>query len=190
MLPQRKIEILSPEEYIEQERQAHFKSEFVDGIVYAMSGASERHNLIISNIISSLHLQFKKRPCRVYANDMKVRVKKINFVYPDIVALCGQRNFADDQTDVLLNPMIIFEVLSKSTANYDRGRKFELYRQLESLQEYVLVDQERYYVEYHQKQGHQWILTEIKELNNSLILNSINCQITLEDIYENIFEDI
>lgn len=189
MLPQRKIETLSPEEYIEQERQAHFKSEFVDGIIYAMSGASEKHNLIISNIISSLHSQFKKRPCRVYANDMKVRVKKINFVYPDIVALCGQRNFADDQTDILLNPTVIFEVLSKSTANYDRGRKFELYRQLESLQEYILVDQERCYVEYHQKQGHQWVLTEITNLQSSLILNSIECRLNLEDIYENIFEE-
>lgn len=190
MLAQRKIEQVSPEEYLEQERQAHFKSEFVDGIIYAMAGASEKHILIVSNLTIDIGAKLKKRPCKIYANEMKVRVKKTNFVYPDIVILCGQRKFADDQTDVLLNPTVIFEVLSKSTLNYDRGKKFELYRQLESLQEYILVDQERYYVEHYQKQGHQWILTEIKDYREKLILSSIDCQISLEDIYDGIFEGV
>jgi Uma2 family endonuclease len=101
-----------------------------------------------------------------------------------------KRKFADDQTDVLLNPMIIFEVLSKSTLNYDQGKKFELYRQLESLQEYVLVDQERCYIEHHCRQGHQWILTEIKDCREKLILSSMDCQISLEDIYDGIFEGV
>lgn len=186
MLPQMKIDALFPEEYLEQERQAHFKSEFVDGIIYAMACASEKHNSIVSNVLASVHFQLRKRPCKVYANDMKVRVKKTDFVYPDVVALCGEGIFADEQTDVLLNPTVIFEVLSQSTANYDRGKKFELYRRLESLQEYVLIDQARCYIEYHCKQGAQWVLTQFEDRQSKVVLTSIGCELLIEDIYEQV----
>lgn len=183
--------MISLGEYFEQERQVAYKNEFINGVICPMPEESMSHNLMVGNITASFHQQIKKLSCNIYANRMMVKVQENNILFPDVILVCGKEKFisVDEDTDVLLNPTVIFEVFSKSTANYNRGRKFELYRQLESLQEYILVDQERYYVEYHQKQGHQWILTEIKESNNSLILNSINCQISLEDIYENIFEE-
>ena len=187
MLPKIKTDTApSSEEYIEQERQADYKSEFAYGIVYAMSGASEKHNLIVVNLITEIGRQFKKRPCRVYANGMKVRVKETNYVYPDVVALCGEAKFADNETDVLLNPTAVIEVLSESTTNYDRGKKFELYRRLESLQEYILIAQDSCYIEYHLKQGRQWLLTEFEDIQDMLILSGIGCELLLEDIYDKV----
>ncbi|MEI7604277.1 MAG: Uma2 family endonuclease [bacterium] len=187
MLPKLRTDILiSTEEYLKKERLADYKSEFVEGILYAMSGASEKHNLIVFNLITEIGRQIKKRPCKAYANDMKIRVKETNYVYPDVSALCGEAKFSDEETDVLLNPSIIIEVLSESTSNYDRGKKFELYRRLDSLQEYILVDQDRCYIEYHVKKGMQWILTELDNLQDKLTLVSIECEILVEDIYNRV----
>jgi Uma2 family endonuclease len=183
--------MVSLKEYFEKERQVAYKNEFIDGVVCPMPEESMAHNLMVGNILVSFHQQLKKRSCNIYASRMMVKIQENNVLFPDVIVVCGKGKFisVDEDTDILLNPTVIFEVLSKSTANYDRGRKFELYRQLESLQEYILVDQERCYVEHHQKQGHQWILTEITDLQNSLVLNSIGCHIALEEIYENIFEE-
>jgi Uma2 family endonuclease len=122
------------EHYLAAEREAEIRHEYVDGQVFGMVGASENHNIIVANLTTLLLTQMKGRPCLVYANDMKVRIDVENACkYPDIIALCGEREFLDNRRDVLLNPSLIIEVLSASTEAYDRGEKFALYRRLPSL---------------------------------------------------------
>ena len=132
---------LTPEDYLALERSADFKSEYFDGEIFAMTGASEPHNTIVANTLSEIRQQLKKRPCKVYANDMRVKVDPTGlYTYPDVVVVCGKARLEDAHLDTLLNPTLIVEVLSDSTEAYDRGRKFEHYRKLESLAEYVLID--------------------------------------------------
>ena len=144
---------LSPEEYLATERQAEYKSEYVDGVIYALAGSSKRHNLITGNVIAELNTRLRKSPCEVYPSDMKVRVPDSRkFFYPDVSVVCSESRFADDERDVLLNPILIVEILSESTAAFDRGKKFQSYQQIESLQEYLLVSQDEYVVEYFLRQ--------------------------------------
>src|SRR6266404_1708800 len=135
---------LTPEQYLEIERKAEFKSEYFQGEMFAMAGAREAHNLIALNLAAALHPQLRARPCRAYISDMRVRVSATGlYTYPDILVVCGEPQFLDERRDTLLNPNLIVEVLSPSTEAYDRGRKFEHYRSVESLSEYLLVSSER-----------------------------------------------
>src|SRR5919206_4091804 len=152
---------LSPEEYLAIERKAEYKSEYFDGVVYAMAGGSERHNLIAANIIIALGVQLRDRPCRVYPSDLKVRVPNSRkFFYPDVSVVCGETQFADEERDVVLNPIVVVEVLSESTAAFDRGKKFQSYQQIESLQEYLLVSQDEFVVEHFLRQEGGWFYTK------------------------------
>src|SRR5882672_4285053 len=122
---------LTAEEYLTLERNAEFKSEYLDGVVYALAGASPRHNLIVANIIISVGGQLKGRPCRVYPSDLRVRVSSAKrFFYPDVSVVCGDDEFADDEQDIILNPTLLVEVSSETTAAYDRGKKFLSYQQI------------------------------------------------------------
>jgi Uma2 family endonuclease len=179
---------LSPEDYLALERSAEFKSEYFDGEIFAMVGASESHNLIVINTIRELSIQLKKRPCKVYANDMRVRVSPTGlFTYPDVMVVCGQAQFDDSHLDTLLNPTLIVEVLSESTEAYDRGRKFEHYRKLESLAEYVLIAQHRPHVESYRRQPDQrWVLTDNDGLDGKLRLDAIDCELALAEIYDKV----
>jgi len=135
MLPQ-PIPYLSEEEYLEFERNSEIKHEYFDGEIFAMSGASEAHNLIVANVIGELGSQLKKKPCRVYPSHMRVKIESTKFyTYPDVMIVCEKENFADDKEDMQLNPDVIIEVLSDSTESYDRGKKFSHYRQIASLKE-------------------------------------------------------
>ena len=177
---------LSPEEYLIIERQAEHKSEYVDGEMYAMAGGSERHNLIVANLIIAIGVQLRKRPCRVYPSDLKVRVPSAKrFFYPDVSVVCGETKFADDEQDVILNPMLIVEVLSDSTAAYDRGKKFLSYQQIDSLQEYLLVSQDEAIVEHYVRQGNDtWLYTKAVGLEATINLPAIECEVALSDIYD------
>ena len=179
---------LSPEDYLALERSVDFKSEYFDGEIFAMAGASESHNLIVINTIRELSIQLKKRPCKVYANDMRVKVSPTGlFTYPDVMVVCGQAQFDDSHLDTLLNPTLIVEVLSDSTEAYDRGRKFEHYRKLESLMEYVLIAQHRPHVESYRRQPDQgWVLTESDGLEGHLRLDAIDCELALAEIYDKV----
>jgi Uma2 family endonuclease len=179
---------LSPEDYLALERRAEFKSEYFDGEIFAMSGASEAHNLIVANTVVDLGVQLKKRPCKLYPNDMRVKVSPTGlFTYPDVVVVCGQPRFDDSHQDTLLNPTLIVEVLSDSTEAYDRGRKFEHYRKLESLMEYVLIAQHRPHVESYRRQPDQrWVLTESDGLDSKLRLDAIDCELALAEIYDKV----
>jgi len=177
---------LSPEEYLALERKAEFKSEYIDGVVYAMAGASKRHNLIVANIIITIGAQLKGRPCRVYPSDLKVRVPNSKrFFYPDVSVVCGDDEFADEQQDVILNPTLIVKVSSESTAAFDRGKKFLSYQQIDSLQEYLLVSQDEVLVEGYAKQGSdRWLYTKVIGLERTLTLPSIECELPLKDVYD------
>ena len=174
----------TPEEYIALERKAHFKSEYFNGHIIAMAGASFKHSLIVSNISGELHVQFKGRGCSVHTNDMRVRPSLGDaYFYPDVVVVCGEPEFEDDVFDTLLNPIVIVEVLSPSTERRDRGEKFTRYKHLMSLQEYVLVSQDKVWVEHHRRHGTQWVLSHYRALADALPLSSIGCELPLHHIY-------
>lgn len=179
---------LSPEEYLTLERSAEFKSEYVDGVMYAMAGGSERHNLIAANVIITIGSQLRDRPCRVYPSDLKVRVPNSKrFFYPDVSIVCGETRFADEEKDVVLNPVVVVEVLSESTAAFDRGKKFQSYQQIESLREYLLVSQDEYIVEHFLRQdGDQWLYKKVGGLDETLTLPTVNCQLALRDVYSKV----
>jgi len=176
------------QEYLTQERQAQTKSEYIDGDIVAMTGASRRHNLIALNIAASLHSQLRSRPCEIYMGDMRVAVDQAEFyTYPNVVVVCGDPQFLDAELDTLLNPTLIVEVLSPSTASYDRGEKFNRYRQLPSLQEYLIVAQDIPALEHYRRQGpKEWILVDITDWETPVELSSIQCQLALKDIYEKV----
>jgi Uma2 family endonuclease len=177
----------TPEEYLALERAAEYRSEYLDGEIFAMSGASEAHNLIAGNIFWHLKSQFRGRSCRAYMSDVRVRVSPNRmYTYPDVVAVCGPREFADDQHDTLLNPKVIFEVLSPSTEAYDRGEKFSRYWRLASLTDYVLVAQDQMRVEHFVRQGDGWFVTAAGAPDETVRLESIDAELTLAAIYEDV----
>ncbi len=177
----------TPEQYLTLERKAEFKSEYVNGMIIALAGASRSHSLIAFNLAGVLRAQLVGRACEAYVSDMRVRVAATGlYTYPDVVVACGDIRFEDERTDTLLNPTVIVEVLSPSTEAYDRGEKFAHYRRLESLQEYVLVSQDKIRVESFVRQGAQWLLSEVSGLDETVRLESIVCNLTLRDIYDKV----
>ena len=179
---------ITPEEYLALDRKAEVKSEYYAGQVIAFAGASKRHNLIVANVLAGIHSQLMNRPCNVYPSDLRVKISKSGmYAYPDVVVTCGEEQFEDSNNDVLLNPIILVEVLSESTASYDRGDKFEHYRRIESLREYIIISQEPYRVDQYVRQNDsQWLLTEFHVAEGIVRLNSINCELSLNEIYAKI----
>jgi Uma2 family endonuclease len=179
---------LTPEQYLEIERQAEFKSEYFNGEMFAMAGAKEAHNLLTMNVGFALHAPLRSRPCRIYANDMRVRVSATGlYTYPDVIAVCGERHFLDDQRDTLLNPSLIVEVLSPTTEAYDRGRKFEHYKVIESLTEYLLISSDRVHVDLFRRQPDgDWLLRSAGRIEDVLDLQSVGCRLSLVDLYEQV----
>ena len=174
----------TPEEYIALERKAEYKSEYFDGHIIAMSGASSKHNLITGDIFYGLYPQLIGHGCEIFTSDMRVRPSLGDaYFYPDVVVVCGEPEFEDDTFDTLLNPIVIVEVLSPSTEAYDRGEKFARYKHLTSLQEYVLVSQDKVSVEHHRRHGTRWVLSHYRALEDVLRLPSIGCELPLRDIY-------
>lgn len=182
------IQHFTPEQYLAAERESAYKSEYIDGEIVEMVGASEPHNLIVTNVVAELGVQFRGRQCKVYASDMRVDVRDSGlYAYPDVVALCGEPILTDDEQDNLRNPTVIIEVLSKSTEAYDRGKKFMKYRRIESLMEYVLIAQDRYHVEHYVRQQHGgWLLSESTTLGDEIYLSSIDCHLMLSVIYDKV----
>ena len=179
------------EDYLKQERSASYKSEYRDGQIYAMTGASRKNNLVSGNIYRELSLQLKKRPCEAYINDMRVKaVEASSYHYPDVAVVCGTPQFEDTQVDTLLNPTLLIEVLSPSTEAYDRGSKFAHYRKINSLQEYLLVSQEQPSIERYVRRGDVWILSEVTGIEALMTLESIDCIVSLREIYDKVMNDI
>lgn len=178
---------LTPEEYLDWERKAPFKNEYLSGQILVMSGANRAHNLITGNIFTGLYNQLVERECVTFISKMRVKARPItSYFYPDVTVVCDEPRFEDDVFDTLLNPTVVVEVLSRSTAAYDKGEKFESYKQIASLQEYILVSQDRVNVERHFRLGTQWRAMEFQELADILPLDSIRCELPLGHIYRRV----
>lgn len=182
------LPFVSQAEYLERERSAPTKSEYFRGEIFMMSGGTSAHSRIAANITTSLNVVLSDRPCLVYSSDMRVACPTGLITYPDASALCGDEEFIDDRQETLLNPQIIFEVLSPSTEGYDRGKKFEHYRTVSSLREYILVAQDAATIERFARDGAsgKWTLSEYHGLDATLPLDALNCQIALKDVYRKI----
>lgn len=175
------------EEYLAFERASEEKHEYYAGEVFAMSGASRRHNLIITNTIISLGSQLAARPCEVYPSDMRVKVSTLKYTYPDVSVVCGDPLFMDGTFDTLLNPTVIIEVLSDSTEDYDRGKKFKHYMGIASLREYVLIAQDEARIDHYVRQAQgDWLLSVATDPMAAVYLPSIECALALTDVYRKI----
>ena len=175
---------ITPEEYLTAERRAEYKSEYISGEIFAMSGASNAHNLITLDIATELNIQLRQRGCFVYSSNMRVKTKPAgSYFYPDVAVVCDKPRFEDNVFDTLLNPILIVEVLSPSTEAFDKGEKFAHYQELASLREYILVSQDRMRVEHHRLIETHWVGKTFEAPEDVLKFNSIECELPLKDIY-------
>lgn len=178
---------LSPDDYLQWERAAEAKSEYRRGLITLMAGASHNHNRIRDNLAGELYIALKRKSYQYFGNDFRLWIPTEEFyTYPDLTIVCGKLELLDDQFDTMLNPTTIIEVLSKSTAPYDRGEKFEYYRSIPSFKEYVLIDSERVKIEVWQKleSPNVWALVhETSRLDDSIQLMMLPSAISLQDIY-------
>ena len=195
-LAQRKVKpYYTVDQYLNWERQADERSEFVDGEIYAMAGESGTHGDISMNLAGMLQNQLKGTPCRARTKDSKVRSGAMKehlgrgmISYPDMVVICGEVEYHDDQKDVIVNPKVILEVLSDSTEEFDRGTKFIRYRNFNpTLTDYILISQTESHVEHYLRlENGQWLLREYDGLDKSFQIDSINCTISLSELYDRV----
>ena len=182
--------LISPQEYLEQARKAEYKSEYLNGEVFAMSGARHAHVLLESNLVSGLNVALRDRPCQVYTSNMRVRVNPTGaymYCYPDLTVTCEKPKFEDGELDTLLNPRFLIEILSDSTEKRDRRVKAPLYRKVESLQEYLLVSQHEPHVERYTRQPNgEWLFQEADGLDASIQLTSLGVTLKLSEIYRQV----
>ena len=179
---------ITADEYLLRERQAEFRSEYLRGEMFAMAGASANHNLIVLNAGASLREQLKKKPCLVYASDLKLRIEATGlYTYPDLSIVCGEPQLESDAGDVLLNPIVLVEVLSDSTEAYDRGKKFEHYRTIRSLQHYVLIAQDRPSIDcFSRLPDGSWNLTSCQRLDGKISLDAIGSELVGAEVYDKV----
>ncbi len=179
-----------PEVYLEMERKADVKSEYIDGIILAMAGASRRHNQITFNLAGTIGVQLENRPCVAYVSNMRVKVRSTGiYTYPDLAATCDEPQFEDDNVDTLLNPSLIVEVLSDATEVFDRGEKFAHYRRLPSISEYLLISQDKMRIEHFLRQGEKWVMSEFHLEDDRAALPSIGCELLLGEVYSKVALD-
>jgi Uma2 family endonuclease len=175
------------EQYLELESSTRVKHEYFRGEVFAMGGASFAHTVIAGNVVSALHGQLRGRPCRVSASDLRVKVDRTGlYTYPDVVVVCGAPQL-EQPGDTLLNPGVIVEVISESTEAYDRGKKFEQYRSLDSLTDYILIAQDTVRAEHYSRQpDNRWLYAAENRVEGSIMLVSIGCALALAEVYEKV----
>ena len=183
-----KSKYISFEEYLAAEELADYKSEYYAGEIFAMAGGTLTHNQIIINLCIILGFAFKKRDVRVFAGDVKLHVRDVAVsTYPDVLVIKGQPEYWDNRRDVVCNAAVIVEVLSDSTKDYDRAGKFEIYRNLPDLQDYILVSQDKVHVEHFVKQSpHQWLLSEYNQLSDVLTIAQLDETLAVADIYDKV----
>lgn len=178
---------LTPAEYLAQERLAEFKSEYIDGEIRKMAGASIEHDRIVRNLIRSLDIPTEKQDCETFTSDVRVQMADSRFTYPDVTVVCGELVFAAADVDTLANPTVVIEVLSHSTESYDLGDKARMYRQIDSLQGLVLVAQDRPWVEvWTRESSDSWRVREFTGLEASAELPALNASLPLREIYHRI----
>ncbi len=179
---------ITPEEYLADEENSPIKHEYYDGQIYAMAGGTNAHAILCSNVSAALVVQLLGKPCRAVSSEQRVKVEATGLhVYPDTTVYCENARFDGTGGTNLLDPTIIIEVLSRSTSAYDRGDKFDHYKRIESLQDYVLIEQTRVHVEhFHRLENGDWLLRSFDDLNDTLALPSVDCRVTLSQIYEGV----
>ena len=183
-----RLRTFSQEEYLEIERKAKYKSEYIEGQIYAMAGASPGHAAINMAVAGLLWMQLRGKPCTVYSNDLKVKISYAGeYYYPDLTIVCGTPLFHDEHKDVLVNPKVIVEVLSPSTEADDRGRKWLRYQQIESLTDYLLVSQSEPFIEHYSRRSDEgWHYESCVGLTGELQIASLDCQLQAADVYEKV----
>ncbi len=184
--PALKYNYITEEQYLTAERIAVDKHEYYQGEIFAMSGALLNHNKIFSNLFTAIGSKLKGSSSKPYGSDLRIHIPKNTlYTYPDISIICGEVNLTDDNLDTATNPSIIIEILSKSTRNYDRIEKFSLYQEIETFQEYILVDSRKLHVmKYKRNDDNSWHLTNYRSIENTFIISSVNITVSLKDIYE------
>lgn len=189
--PAPKYNHISPEQYLEMERASEVKHEYFKGEVYAMSGASIRHNDIVYNINGIIIPFLKGKNCKIYGSDLRIHIPENTlYTYPDFSIVYGKPETTDLYTDNVTNPSVIIEVLSKSTMDYDRGTKFFLYRSIKTLNEYILIDSNSVCVELYKRQAdNSWQFTEYKNLADSFHISTIDLTLSLKDVYDDVSFD-
>lgn len=178
----------SPEEYLELEVNSEIRHEYINGLIIPMTGGTPNHNQLAGNFYAMLNFALKRQPYQVFVTDQRLWIpsRKIH-TYPDIMVVKTPLEYEEGRTDTLVNPVMIAEVLSKSTKGYDRDEKFAAYRTIPTLQEYILIDQYTMHIEqYFKTDNNQWIFSEFTDGNINLNLASISCQMTLSDIYDKV----
>ncbi|MEL7034633.1 MAG: Uma2 family endonuclease [Cyanobacteria bacterium J06592_8] len=178
----------TPEEYLELEEQAEFRNEYRDGEILPMAGGTTNHNQIAGNFYRRFPLRIQEQDYQVYISDVRLWIPATRtYTYPDLMIIEGEPIYQDNRQDIVTNPLLIVEVLSKSTQDYDRGDKFRAYRSIPSFQEYILIDQYSYHLEQYSKQAEsQWLFKEYEGEDAILILESVECQIAFSDIYQRV----
>lgn len=179
---------LLPAEFINWEREEECKHEYADGKIIDMAGASPNHNKILANIIGNVYPFLKDKPCDIYPSDLRIYVKsRESYFYPDATIICSNLQFSDKIKDTVINPSVIFGILSPSTEDYDTGRKFYFYSQIETLQQYVLIDSQSMLVRSVKRQSDgAWRFQELEKINNKLWIEPIALGLQLKGIYEGI----
>lgn len=182
------LKYITAEQYLELERAAAEKHEFYQGEIFVMPGATVNHNTIQVNFVGEVRNNLKGKSCKVFGSDLRVHIPTHSlFTYPDALIVCGKPELLDNELDTLLNPVVIVEILSKSTQSYDRGDKFMLYRAIDSLKEYILISSEVVQIEHFYKQENgTWLLKELKNSTDVLHLQSINFPLPLAQLYEGV----
>jgi len=180
-------EYISLEEYFKLDETSDNKHEYYQGAIFAMTGASEDHNKIVVSTVRNLDIQLDGKPCQPYSSDFRLKIEAIElYTFPDLSVICGGTQLAGGRRDTFVNPTVLIEVLSESTETYDRGKKAEFYRMIPSLREYLLIAQDRPYVERYRRQGQDWLLTEYRSLDDEISLDSIGCTLSLGAIYRRV----
>lgn len=186
--PAPKYNYISPEKYLELERSSIEKHEYFKGEMFAMSGASWEHNVIVKNINTSVLPFLKGKPCDMFGSDLRIHIPENTlYTYPDFSIICGKPETSGEEKDTALKPSVLIEVLSASTRDYDRGTKFSLYRSIKTLKEYILIDSTSISVElFIRQEDNSWKLTEFKELSDSFTISTIDLTLCLKDIYDDV----
>lgn len=182
MSPAKVLKPVSFEEYLAFEEKAQIKHELVDGILYAMAGASDRHNRVLMNIAGHLWQAARKGPCRVYANDMKLKVDRLTGYYPDVMVVCDPD---DNETYYKKSPCLIVEVLSKGTEGSDRREKLHKYRKMASLKAYILVDSLSRRVEGYYREGKRWLYLDVAG-EGRFPVPCPEMELSLDEVYESL----
>ena len=192
-LPTTEQHYFTEEQYLALEETAEDKSEYLDGEIIPMTGGSTNHNQIGGNLYIALSLALKKQNYRIFIGDVRLWVPKVRlYTYPDVMVILGKPEYHNNRTDMITNPQVIVEVLSKSTKNYDRGDKFKLYKTIPSFREYILIDQTQINVEQYSKtENKRWLYSEYDEEDTALVFNSFQLEVPLSAIYKKVnFEEV